>query len=737
MDSIEREFFAYDKYRGRRILEYIGVRWFKKYYKQEIAEQLSNVNRSSEEQTRVIIKQKIKKLLIDKITTNPYIVTPIPLELADKLVRYTYMSDEQKNDSRWMGELLRRVHGIKGNRKFSADGKGKPNYDQDVGITLSSYEFMQLPERQDAVELITRYAKLFNLFFDGNLICDRCIAEDEEFLARYLYRETRVSNKFRAVTNVDIEDAITESEYQSTPDLKSAIIQTISSPVSIVYGDAGTGKTSNIVITYKLCKKFRIGFRVCAFTGKAIHNVRKRLPDAAPEHFSTIHSLWGYYRNLAKNAKTQQITELDPDDENNPYILVIEEASMAPSWLVCSLLRKIQKVGHHIQLVLTGDKSQLPPIGPGRLFLSVIKSNVFPITELTVNHRTTGESGAVIIPNAQQYKQNNTEYNVTWDDNYFIQNRCGIEPYIDLYIDRAPSGEITNYRYELVAIISPWRGRVEEINKIAQTRLHQNRSTLLEYKFGRMVYKWYINDKVVYTKNKADCEIYNGTEGILANFGKRRYYITFSLKVPGNINTNDILYLKDNDSLFYLPPGCNELVKIHNPGYYEITTLTVKFFIGQNKLIDLPVIYKINEDEDDNNFDLAELLSAQNLELAYCLTTHKAQGSEWHVVIYDCEVGWNNSASFIPGGKANCYTSITRTKTRFFYHGDPTILYDIHQYPLRQTNDRLPKLLVAQQTSDSSSVSGITDRLSSLQLQQPQQNQPLILPTMPVIPTNT
>jgi hypothetical protein len=658
-------------------------------------------------------KDEWHDVLIATVRKNPYVIATIPLELADQLFSLNNLPKELQCDLRWMGELLRRCHSIKGDKLYSYNGTGKKNYEQDIGIVIGNTEFNKMPSRIDYIQLINKYKRKYNLLLeitessgiaeDGHpstnsevfIICDKYVVYTEVNIANYLCKDTRVCPQLSNITKENITEMIDKMGKTPSDDLVSAIHTSFNNPVSIITGEAGTRKTLAIQIIHKFCDHLNIGVRICSFTGKAIANIKDNYKNEwngnpCEQYLTTIHSLlYAVYKPYIRQIQNIKISKKQSPQEfiwqtrEVPFVLIIEEASMVPTWLIGSLLKYVSKLEHNLHIILVGDDNQLPPIGWGRFFHSIIKSNVLPLSTLTENYRTRGESGRVIVPNSRQYKQESLSCNLIWYNLHF----CSLNQPIDFYL--------SHYRfidsYDSMIIISPWRDRVNQINKRAQEILHSNSHNFIEYKHYSSNYRWYINDKVMITKNSKENNVYNGSDGIITGIDTTKELIVDKTK---------------NTTYFFLSPNSNNLQKVsiyktgvvyYNGNKYNYENFKeLKLHVCQvtvnvsNKIVNLPILYEKNDDE-DNDKHLVEYLTIQHLDLAYAVTTHKIQGSGRDIVVLDCDTSM--PAYCIPGGKANIYTAITRTKKHFFYRGNQSLLDDVHHITNKVTYDRLPYLL--------------------------------------------
>lgn len=634
-----------------------------------------------------------RNVLIKEIRKNPYRILKIPLFMADELGDIVGITHDHRHEYRWMGELIRLVDCNVRGKTYSLDGVENDTYKNDIGLIVGDQQYNALSRPANEAEVFKNLRKDYSLKqvitinncgIKKQIIVSESIFYKEKNLAHYLKTQTQVSPHFYSVTREEIIEIIIKQGKNPTDELVKAIFTTITSRVSIITGEAGTGKTVAIQVIYKLCKKYQVPFRTCAFTGKAIANLMQKLSLSEEEefYFTTLHYLlYGvykrYYRDIQKpNTETKFMWQ----DNEGPFFLVLEEVSMIPSGLLSTLLTIAEKLHHNFQIVLVGDANQLPPIGWGQFFNCVLRSNIFPISTLEENHRMKHGTGT-IIKNSRLFKQTTISGIISWEKDIFDNSPYHLHKYLDYYKD------IDNYNR--VGIISPWRARKDIINSEAQKYIHAGITNRLEWNEYGTIKRFYVNDKIIVGKNNRVERIYNGSEGIIVSVNKQgNFHLTSSEK--------NMIYK-------FLPPGEMELrIFTTSSGWVfcrdkpiaklpmEIPVMIITARINDRDY-DFPVIYEDSEEKDKDEEKPTKSLTIQNLDLAYCITTHKAQGLEKELIILDCE--GKTWASTIPGGVANVYTAITRPRDHFYYRGNPQLLIDSKKYKNPITHDRLTLLL--------------------------------------------
>jgi len=355
---------------------------------------------------------------------------------------------------------------------------------------------------------------------------------------------------------------------------REAVLQSIRNGILILSGGPGTGKTTTINTIIHYFESEGMDIFLAAPTGRAA----KRMTEATGYEARTIH------RMLELNgAVTQEGSALRFErNEENPLeadVVIIDEMSMVDIFLFQSLLRAVP-VG--ARLILVGDASQLPSVGPGQVLRDLIRVEAFPTVVLQKIFRQAGESD--IVMNAHHI--NRGEHLVLDNksrDFFFLERKDVNVIYkhtIQLIRDKLPK-YVHAAPYE-IQVLTPMRKGplgVEVLNGILQEYLNPPSKEKKEYLSGAFLFRE--GDKVMQVRNnyQLEWEIVS------------RYNIPIE-KGTGVFN-GDMGVIKE----------INEFAQ----------TLAVEFDEMRR------VVYP---------FSLLE-----ELELAYAITVHKAQGSEYPAVV--------------------------------------------------------------------------------------------------------
>lgn len=444
----------------------------------------------------------------------------------------------------------------------------------------------------------------------------------ENIYLRDIYKaENRVANKLMELVameieevNIDIEEEIENIQVNNKMEFaerqKEAIEESVKNGLTVITGGPGTGKTTIINGIISLCDKLGLKVVLAAPTGRA----SKRMTETTGIESKTIHRLLEYTFGEEESmafGKNEEDT-LDGD------ILIVDEASMIDILLMDSL---VKAMGPRIRLVLVGDVDQLPSVGPGNVLKDIIESEIVKVVKLNEIFRQSEDS--MITLNAHKINQGQMPLlNEKNKDFYFIRENSkeAIVGVINsLVAQRLPEFYGVN-RLKDIQVLSPMkRGDtgVDNLNRQLQMVLNPQSKNKEEKAFGEDVFRQ--GDKVMQIKNN---------------------YSTEWKIIQGGIET------ARGEGVF------NGDLGIVNEIDQEDRTMTVVF--------------------DDNRQVEYDFTQLDELKLAYAITIHKAQGSEFPVVVMP--MTWGPPMLFT---RNLLYTGITRGKELVVLVGDEKSLYSM------------------------------------------------------------
>lgn len=357
---------------------------------------------------------------------------------------------------------------------------------------------------------------------------------------------------------------------------KQAVASAAQHGLFILTGGPGTGKTTTINAIIRYFEEEGAELRLAAPTGRAA----KRMTEATGYEAQTIHRLLEL-NGLPEGEQEGREVHFDRNSENplEADVIIIDEMSMVDISLMYSLLLAVTA---GTRLILVGDENQLPSVGPGNVLRDIIRSGCFPVVELKKIFRQASESDIVVnahkINRGEQVTINNKSRDFfflkRYDADIIIRVVIAlIQEKLPRYVDAKP--------YE-IQVLTPMRKGllgVERLNQILQRYLNPPDEKKKEKEIGQRLFRE--GDKVMQVKNNYQLE----------------WEILGRYKIP--VDKGVGVFNGDTGIMTEI----NEFAE----------TATVEF-----------------EDGRQAQYSFKQL---EELELAYAVTIHKSQGSEYPAVI--------------------------------------------------------------------------------------------------------
>ena len=418
-----------------------------------------------------------------------------------------------------------------------------------------------------------------------------------------------------------IEDKIRKIEEKGgivLDDLqRQAVIESINSGLIIITGGPGTGKTTTINTIIKYFESEGESISLAAPTGRAA----KRMSEATSYEAKTIHRLLEITPNISENSNN--IGTHFERNEDNPLeadVLIIDEVSMVDIFLMNALLKAVA-VG--TRLILVGDINQLPSVGPGTVLKDLIESDCFNVVRLNKIYRQSVRSDIVV--NAHKIMTND-DIDLSKKSNDFIFIKQSnpehvMDSIITLMRDKLPG--YVNAGINELQVMTPMRKGplgVEVLNSFLQNKLNPASKQKNEKEYDATVFRE--GDKVMQIKNNYQKEWYI--------YNEKHFPVDKGL----GVYNGDIGVIKEIDMFS--------------------ESFTIYF--------------------DDGKVSKYEFSEFNEIELAYAVTVHKSQGSEYPAVIIPIYKG--------PAMLMNrnlIYTAITRAKRCVVLVGIPEAFYTMIQ----------------------------------------------------------
>ncbi|MEA4832232.1 MAG: ATP-dependent RecD-like DNA helicase [Oscillospiraceae bacterium] len=560
--------------------------------------------------TSVRIYKRWGSAAIDLVRSNPYILCDeiygIGFERADSMA----ISLGHKADSEF-----RLCAGIKYLLNYNAQSNGHcylPRYK----LAEAAAKMLDIPEK-------TVFGAIDNLMGTGELVYREFTEQDgkrtdaiylqstymcEKYIAKKLCALNRVS-MIGAVDGVQaqIERSEADSGIKFAAMQKKAVTNALESPVTVITGGPGTGKTTIIKCILGIFSRLGIKAALCAPTGRAA----KRMSEATMCEAKTIHRLLEteFSENDELNFSKNENNLLEFD------ALIADEMSMVDVFLFSSLLKAIKPGA---RLILIGDADQLPSVGAGDVLNDIIKSKVFTVCRLDEIFRQ--DSNSHIAINAQRINRGEYPAASGKDGNFFIIRRrlpseivSELRELVKFRLPKAYGDQISGK----IQVITPTRkGELgtSALNVMLQEELNPPSSGKCEHKYRDTVFRE--GDKVMQIRNNYDL---NWESDERTGTG------TGTGKVSGSgVFNGDIGYIETVDE--------------------EDLTLTVDY------------------DGRKCEYDFSLL---DEIEHAFAVTVHKSQGSEYPVVIIPLL-----TAGSLLSTRNLLYTAITRAREMVILIGE-------------------------------------------------------------------
>ena len=459
--------------------------------------------------------------------------------------------------------------------------------------------------------------QLMNLCMDRKLVMKEQNGKVMVWYGQYYYMELNVAKMLhdlnlecemeesqivKKLSKVEKQASITLDEMQ-----RKAVVEAVKNGVLVITGGPGTGKTTTINAIIRYFETEDMEILLAAPTGRAA----KRMTEATGWEAVTIHRLL----ELSGVPSDDRSTASFERNEENPLeadVIIIDEMSMVDIFLMNALLKAVS-VG--TRLILVGDINQLPSVGPGCVLKDIIRAGSCPVVQLTRIFRQASQSD--IIVNA--HKINRGEHVILDNksrDFFFLQRQdpnvilrvvlALVQEKMPRYVDARPTD---------IQVLTPMRKGslgVENLNEMLQRYLNPPSPEKNEKETARGRFRE--GDKVMQIKNNYQIEWE----------ARNRYGIAID-KGTGIFN-GDMGIVQQIDLLA-------ETMEVLFDDYRTVTY----------------------------SFQMLE-----ELELAYAVTIHKSQGSEYPAVVIPLLTGPRMLMN-----RNLLYTAVTRARSCVTLVGSP------------------------------------------------------------------
>ena len=444
-----------------------------------------------------------------------------------------------------------------------------------------------------------------NLAMDRKIIMRQVDGVTQMYSSAFFYMEANTATMLKQldisydVPDIEIEMRLRQIEKQTKMDLDEhqveAVKEAVRNGLLIITGGPGTGKTTTINTIIRYFEMEGMDIFLAAPTGRAA----KRMSETTGFEARTIHRMLELNGGMEGNAGFER-------NEQNPLetdVIIIDEMSMVDISLMYALLKAVVA---GTRLILVGDVNQLPSVGAGSVLKDIIDSGMFHTVKLTKIFRQASTSD--IIVNAHKINRGEPVSLDNKSMDFFFLKRYDADKIINvtLQLIKQKLPKFVGASEYDIQVLTPMRKGllgVERLNTVLQMYLNPPDASKREKEYGSTLFRE--GDKVMQVKNNYQLE-----------WEIRSKYGLMIDKGTGIFNGDMGIIEEIND-------------------FAE--TMTISF--DEGRMVEYP--YKLLEE----------------LELAYAITIHKSQGSEYPAVVIPLLTGPRMLMN-----RNLLYTAVTRAK---------------------------------------------------------------------------
>ncbi|MEG1945658.1 MAG: ATP-dependent RecD-like DNA helicase [Lachnospiraceae bacterium] len=420
-----------------------------------------------------------------------------------------------------------------------------------------------------------------DLAIDKKVMLKEVEGQQYVYASTYYYMEVNVASMLKQlnisyeIPNIEITQRINRIESNTEMKLDElqaeAVKEAVRNGLLIITGGPGTGKTTTINSIIRYFEMEGMDIFLAAPTGRAA----KRMSETTGFEARTIHRMLELSGGMEGNAGFVR-------NEQNPLetdVIIIDEMSMVDITLLYALLKAVTA---GTRLILVGDVNQLPSVGPGSVLKDMIDSKQFPVVCLTKIFRQAAQSD--IIVNAHKINRGEEILLDNKSMDFFFLKRYDanviISVLIQLIQQKLPKFvDATSYDIQVLTPMRKGLLGVERLNGILQQYLNPPDNKKQEKEQGTIVFRE--GDKIMQTKNN--------------------YQLEWEIRSKYGLAIDKGMGVFNGD-----------MGIIHTINTFR-ETMTIEF--DEHKVVE---------------YSFKQL---DELELAYAITIHKSQGSEYPAVV--------------------------------------------------------------------------------------------------------
>ena len=420
-----------------------------------------------------------------------------------------------------------------------------------------------------------------DMTIDRKLVMKQTEDQVQIYASTFYYMELNVAVMLRELNvKYDFSETAVEQRIRKIEELSDlkldemqhiAVVEAVRSGLLVITGGPGTGKTTTINTIIQFFESEGMDISLAAPTGRAA----KRMSETTGYEAKTIHRLLELSGGMDEHAGFER-------NEQNPLetdVLIIDEMSMVDITLIHNLLKAVVA---GTRVILVGDVNQLPSVGPGCVLKDIIDSHACNVVRLNRIFRQASESD--IIVNAHKINRGEPVVLDNKSRDFFFLKRYDADVIINVVLQlikqKLPKFvDATPYDIQVLTPMRKGLLGVERLNGILQRYMNPPANDKVEKEYGSTVFR--AGDKVMQTKNN--------------------YQLAWEIRTKFGLTVDKGLGIFNGD--MGIIRQINDFAE----------QMIIEF--DEGRMVEYP--YKLLDE----------------LELAYAITIHKSQGSEYPAVV--------------------------------------------------------------------------------------------------------
>ena len=369
----------------------------------------------------------------------------------------------------------------------------------------------------------------------------------------------------------DLDDEIDQQQeelgFTLAEEQRQAVKTALASPICIISGGPGTGKTSIQRVFLNIYQKAFPDADIicCAPTGRAA----RRLEQSSGLPACTVHK--------ALNLTAGDTNTLTMPEQVDADLVLVDEISMLDMAMTWYLFHALPPM---CRLVLVGDADQLPSVGPGAVLSELLRCGRIPMVMLDKVFRQS--EGSMIAENARHIRHGDTD--LQFDGDFQFLGSADIQQSAE-WLERLYMQEVRRYGVDNVALLTPFRAKTEtgvrSMNERLRTLVNPPGANKPELSLGQRIFRF--GDKVMQTKNRE--EVSNGDIGYIRKI--ERDDDGFLVEV--DFHDDRIVAYEDNESLSHLDLAYATTIYKSQGGQYDSVLLSIQNCHG--RMLKRPLVY--------------------------------------------------------------------------------------------------------------------------------------------------